>query len=228
MDNLYFINFASGLIMEGHTPCKTTVSAVLTDAGSDGDAVGVSCRLPRRWYVAVVNHNTEKVAGRKLSALGYESYVPVQKETRIWRDGRRRTVERVVIPSRVFVRCTETQRLRDVVRQPYVNRFMTDRAIGSGRSSVAVVSDKEIETLRFILYNTDSRVVIDPSPLRVGDKVRVARGCMSGLEGLVCDGPGNATVAIRLDVLGYALLEISRDDLERIPVTVSPTTNKTT
>lgn len=194
-----------------------------TPAADAGDAVGVS---PLKWYVAVVSNNTEKSCMAKLLRLGYDVYVPVQREMRRLKDGRRKFVDRVVIPSRVFIRCTETERRKQVVTLPFIKRFMTDRASAVnefGVHPVAVVPDAQLQKLRFILFNSASPVTVEPFPMRLGDKVRVIRGNLVGIEGSIvrCDGgakddSGNLDIVVQLDVLGCARMSISRNDLERI------------
>ena len=172
------------------------------------------------WYVAIVGNNTEKACGDKLEKAGYEIYVPTQREMRRWRNGRRKLIDRVVIPSVVFIRCTEQERKKEIVALPYIKRFMTDRArqgsTPSGRT-IAVVPDEQIEKLRFILYNSDSPVSIESAPLRLGDKVRVVRGRLMGIVGNVIQHrEGNPDIIVQLDILGCARMNISEDDLERI------------
>ncbi len=172
------------------------------------------------WYVAIVGNNTEKACGDKLEKAGYEIYVPTQREMRRWRNGRRKVIDRVVIPSVVFIRCTEHERKKEIVGLPYIKRFMTDRARQSTAPSghtIAVVPDEQIEKLRFILYNSNSPVSIESAPLRLGDKVRVVRGRLMGLEGNVIQHrEGNPDIIVQLDILGCARMNISEDDLERI------------
>lgn len=182
-----------------------------------GDAVGVP---DRKWYVAIVNNNTEKICGYRVAMLGYDTYVPTQTETRRWKNGRRKTVDRVVIPSKVFIRCTEEERMKNIVTLPYIRRFMTDRAGTAnqyGWHPLAVVPDREIEKLRFILFNSDSAVTIESLPLYKGDRVRVARGKLMGLEGFIAHrGDGGTDILVQLDILGCARMNISKEDLERI------------
>ena len=40
-----------------------------------GDAVGVDCR---KWFVAIVNNNSEKAVQERMSSLDYETYVAKQ------------------------------------------------------------------------------------------------------------------------------------------------------
>lgn len=47
------------------------------------------------------------MCAEKIAALGYDTYVPTQKELRRWKNGRRKIIDRIVIPAAVFVRCTE-------------------------------------------------------------------------------------------------------------------------
>lgn len=207
--------------MDGNTITNDNIATANNDAG---DAVGVS--KPLKWYVAVVSNNTEKVCAERIAALGYDTYVPTQKELRRWKNGRRKIIDRIVIHAAVFVRCTETDRRHHIVNLPFVKRFMVDRAAATnkfGFHPVAVVPDREIEKLRFILYNSDAAVTIEPLPLRLGDKVRVVRGKLIGLEGNIirCEGhdtsdSSNLDIVVQLDILGCARMNISPMDLEKI------------
>lgn len=200
--------------MDGDTPLSDS-SFSPTDVV--GDAVGVP---DRKWYVAIVNNNTEKICGYRIAMLGYDTYVPIQEETHRWKNGRRKTIDRVVIPSKVFIRCTEEERMKNIVTQPYINRFMTNRAGTTneyGGKPLAVVPDREIEKLRFILFNSDCTVTIESQPLHKGDRVRVVRGKLMGLEGFVARrGDGGTDLLVQLEILGCARMNISKDDLERI------------
>lgn len=85
--------------MDGNTITNDNIATANNDAG---DAVGVS--KPLKWYVAVVSNNTEKVCAERIAALGYDTYVPTQKELRRWKNGRRKIIDRIVIHAAVFVR----------------------------------------------------------------------------------------------------------------------------
>lgn len=188
------------------TPNQNDIAATPTGVG---DAVGVPSP---KWYVAIVNNNSEKDVRRKLSRLGYDSYVATQQQTKVWRNGRRARVEAVVIRTIVFVRCTEKER-RLLVTLPYINRFMTNRAVAAGRS-LAVVPDREMHTLQFILGNSDTPVTVEDTPLRRGDRVKVLRGSLMGLEGEIIDSASGTELVVRLDILGCARLNIDRINVE--------------
>ena len=62
------------------------------------------------WFVAIVNHNSEKQSSEKLSKMGVVNYLPTQTEIRVWRNGRKSKVDKIVIPSTIFINCTEQTR----------------------------------------------------------------------------------------------------------------------
>ena len=61
-------------------------------------AVGVE---ETHWYVAIVNNNSERSVAERLKDRGmegaYESYVPIQREKRVWKNGRKKEIDRVLL-----------------------------------------------------------------------------------------------------------------------------------
>lgn len=180
-------------------------------------AVGVP-DVNLQWFVAIVKNNTEKATSQRLVDLGYNAYLPIQKETRVWKNGRKATIDRVVIPSVVFIRCTDSQR-KEICRLPYINRFMVDRASSSTRSTgrVAVIPDRQMQMLQFMVGNSDEPVEFSSNYLKKGDAVRVVRGRLAGLEGEVhAVDEKHSSIVVRLDYLGSALLTIETINIQPI------------
>lgn len=183
-------------------------------AGVDG-AVGVP---DFKWFVAIVNPRHEKSVSEKLKAAGLDSYVATQSEMHLWKNGRRKLVDRVIIPSIVFVRCTERQR-REIVKQPYILRFMVNRCRESGSLNrpVAEIPDSQIRQLQFMLGHADAPVEFVPSVFLKNDKVRVIRGNLKGLEGVVIsNSDGTHSLTISISILGIAKVIIEPNDIEKI------------
>ncbi len=177
------------------------------------DAVGV---LESHWFVAIVNHNSELTSAEKLTAMGYDCYVASQEEYRVWRNGKRKKINRVVIPSMVFVRCTERERL-NVVKLPFIFRFLTNKAgmaTNNYNKPVAIIPNSQMNTLMFMLGNSDQPVEFTAHTFAKGDRVRVVRGRLMGLEGEVFSAPdGRSHLVISLNMLGCARTSISPADL---------------
>lgn len=183
-------------------------------SGVDG-AVGVP---ERKWFVAIVNARHERVVADKLIALNIESYVATQRELRVWKNGRKKYIDRVIIPSLVFVRCTELQRI-EIVKLPFIFRFLVNRTSETGKLSkpVAVIRNQEIEKLKFMLGQSDYPVDFEPVHYKVNDTVRVIRGSLVGLVGeVVKASDGTTTLTVVIDQLGCAKVSIEPTDIELI------------
>lgn len=187
------------------------VTAVLSGVG---DAVGVA---DRKWFVAIVNNNTEKAALEKLTKLNYEAYVAKQKVLRVWKNGKRAKVDKVVIPSMVFVHCTEKER-RDIVNLHFINRFLTNKA-GSSTNGLAkplaVIPQTQIDMLKFMLGQSDVPITFVDNRYKVRDRIRIVRGKLKGLEGEVLQSDnGKSELIVRVDLLGCARMLIDVTDIE--------------
>ena len=204
------------MIQPAHMPKNDYSDCELTTVpvGVDG-AVGVS---GRKWFVAIVNPRHEKSVAEKLLKNNVESYVATQHEMHIWANGRRKLVDRVVIPSMVFVHCTEPQR-RQIVTFPYICRFLVNRTANSGalNKPVAIISDAEIHNLKFMLGQSESPVEFVPTEFRVKDNVRVIRGNFRGLTGEIRENSdGTHVLVVGFPLLGGAKVFIKPQDVEKI------------
>lgn len=194
------------------------LKGVMSVPSGVGSAVGMG-EGGKSWYVAIVKNNTEKSVVERLEAQGRECYAPIQEETKVWKNGRKATVRRIVIPSLVFVHCTERER-RELVSYPYILRFMTNRSGLShpgGNKPLAVVPDAQIRTLQFMVGNSDTPVTLSSQAYKRGDYVRVVRGRLSGLEGEVqALDDKRSEIIVGLDFLGNARLTINTVDIELV------------
>ena len=166
---------------------------------------------PKRWVAALVQMCMEKKVGERLTKLGIENYVPTQTEIRQWSD-RKKKVERVVIPMVVFVH-TDEKTERSLRMHSFIRKILTY----PGQTAAAVIPNDQIDRLKFMLKQADSPVELREQHLQVGDRVRIVRGALQGLEGELCKSvTEKSMVAIRIDGLGYACVSVSVGELERI------------
>ena len=192
----------------------------ITTAKYAADAVGVSVAEKKQWFIAVVKHGNEKICSKILTDCGYENYIPIQRELRLYASGRKKWVDRIVLPSKVFVHVTEDERLKNVVTLPVVNRFMVDpsrRGNTNGNASAAIIPDKEMAMFRLMLEQDEVPVTISEGgvPYSAGNQVRVTVGRLAGLEGTVLrEATDKGRLYVSLDILGSASVEVDRSWLE--------------
>lgn len=156
----------------------------------------------RQWLVAYVQSCLEKKTAQRLAAMGIECYLPVQSEIRQWSD-RRKRVERLVIPMMIFVHVTPQERPLPLSLQA-VSRYMVLR----GESTPAVIPDEQMDRFRFMLDYSPEAVEMCSAPLAPGDAVKVIKGPLAGLEGELITVNGKSKVAVRLDMLGCAHVDV--------------------
>ena len=166
---------------------------------------------PKRWVAALVQMNCEKKVATKLDKLGIENYVAIQTEEHQWSD-RKKKINRVVIPMVVFIRLVKDE--EDKFRRlSFILKFIT---YPGSKELATPIPDEQIDKLKFLLHNADAKVSIVEN-LKVGDKVRLVRGPMKGLEGeLSYIEENKPIVAIRIDGLGSACVSVEKINLELI------------
>ena len=182
------------------------------------DAVGVPSIEKKEWFVAIVNNRSEKKYAQVLQNEGYEVFVPIQSEERIWRNGTVKIVDRVLIAAMIFVYCTENER-KIIVNMPFVKRFMVDQSQKdkNGRHPIAKIPENQIDTFRELLEKADAPITIEMLPLHIGDRVKVVRGKLIDIEGKILQQKcGETFLIVEISLLGCAKLKISMTDVEKI------------
>ena len=166
---------------------------------------------PKRWIAVLVQMCTEKKVGEKLSKLDIENYIPIQQEIHQWSD-RKKKIDRIVIPMVVFIH-TDEKTEKQIRNFSFIYKILSY----PGHKETAVIPDVQIERLKFMLKHAESEVQLSEKIFSVGETVRIARGPLKGLEGELCyvteDKP---MVAIRIECLGYACVNVYKADIESV------------
>jgi transcription antitermination factor NusG len=117
----------------------------------------------------------ESRVAQNLSCKGYETFLPTYRAKRRWSD-RIKSVELPLFPGYVFCRFDATRRL-PVLIIPGVHHV-----VGIAGSPQAIEAD-EIDAIRTAVL---SGMKCEPHPyVRVGQRVRITEGVLSGLAGFV-------------------------------------------
>jgi len=172
-----------------------------------GDIIGTQLldNNAPRWFAACTSHHHEKYVNRQLIERHITSFLPLYRHSRKWTD-RRKVVDLPLFPGYIFVHIAERDRVR-VLELAGVARFITLQ----GRP--VPLEDHEIESLRSGL---EGGVIAEPHPLLcVGSRVRVVRGSMTGLEGILVRKKNGTRVVVSLRAIMRSIaLEIDTLELE--------------
>jgi transcription termination/antitermination protein NusG len=145
------------------------------------------------WYAVTTKSRQEKVVATMLDYLEVATCLPLINEERRWSD-RKRMVATPLFQGYVFVRITTSGEVQlRVLKVPGVVDFV--RARGSPLS----IPDKEIEDVRAVLSHG---VGCSPYPfLKAGDRVRVVRGPLAGIEGTLIRSGSQSKLVISIEMI---------------------------
>ena len=174
------------------------------------DVIGSSVARSKRWLVAIVRICHEKKTGERLTKMGIENFLPIQQEVHQWSD-RRKVVESVLLPMMVFVHADPKER-KEVLSFSTVSRYMVMR----GESSPTIIPDEQMARFRFMLDYSEEAICMNSAPLARGEKVRVVKGPLTGLVGELVNVDGKSKIAVRLNMLGCACVNMPIGYVEAI------------
>lgn len=165
------------------------------------------------WWAVYTRHQHEKSVAEMLCTKGFEVFLPLYESTRRWRD-RTKVLSLPLFPCYVFVRGGLERKLQ-IVTTPGIHMILYrgDR--------VATIPELEIEAIQRALSSSYS---VEPHPfLKCGMRVRVVRGALEGVEGILTRKKNMHRLILSVDMLAQAVaVEIHAADVEPCGNGVSP------
>jgi transcription antitermination factor NusG len=157
-----------------------------------GFATGEGTKM-MNWYAVQTRSRHEKMVARQLEGLGFRTFLPLTAQLRQWSD-RRKLVELPLFPGYTFVHMVyqPEQRYR-VLNTEGIVSFVGIQGQG------IPIPDKQIEYIR-ILQSADVRMESHPF-LKVGQRVRVCSGSLSGTEGILVGQESDRMLVISVELI---------------------------
>jgi len=188
-----------------------------TDQGScdsEGEAVSTECQsvscgeppdfpwvetatIAESWFAIQTRARHEKAVAQRLREKEIATFLPLFKSVHRWSD-RRKTVELPLFSCYVFVRLAprNDQRLKVLVEDGVVT-FVGNRGQGTP------IPNEEIEAVRTLLLK---QLPYGSYPfLKIGQRVRVRSGALSGVEGILISQSGDSTLVLSIDAIQRSL-----------------------
>lgn len=161
------------------------------------------------WWALYTRHQHEKTVADMLTAKGFEVFLPLYESVRRWKD-RKKLLSLPLFPCYVFVRGGLDRRL-PVVSTPGVHMILTHG------EKVAVIPEDEIEAIRRTL---EGSYRVEPHPfLKVGERVRVIRGSLEGVEGVLLRKKNMCRLVLSVAMVAQSVaVEIDSADVEPVIV----------
>jgi len=154
------------------------------------------------WYAIRTRSNFEKIALVALENKGLTPYLPTYRDRRRWSD-------RVVVSDTPLFRGYVFCRFDALNRLPILTTTGVISIVGCGLEP-APINDAEIDAIQLILQ---SGLATEPCPfLKEGQTVRVTRGALAGVEGILTKKKSDFRLVISVTMLQRSIsVEIDRE-----------------
>ncbi|MBC8414199.1 UpxY family transcription antiterminator [bacterium] len=162
------------------------------------------------WYAVHVRSRHEFQINERFRLKGIESFLPTVDRQSMWKD-RKKIVTFPLFPGYLFVNTTkDSQNLLSVLKVKGVVRL-----ISTLPGEPDPIPDEQITNLKLLV---DNKEALDPYPyLTEGQRVRIIRGPMLGLEGILIEKLDKHMLILSVDVLQQGVaLTITAGDVERV------------
>jgi transcription antitermination factor NusG len=161
----------------------------------------------RRWFAVFTLPQNEKSAMKQLALREVEAFLPTYETVKVWKNRQRVRTVLPLFPTYLFVNIDRRQRTR-VLQSPGVLHI-----VGNYREDVPI-ADAEIELLRSGVRDRSMEPFRD---LVVGEKVRIKRGSMEGVEGVLVRKGNGLRFVLSLKLINQcAAIEVGAEDLEHL------------
>jgi transcriptional antiterminator NusG len=160
-----------------------------------------------RWFALWTRSRQEKISAAMLDALGVANFLPLRTEARQWSD-RKQNVSVPLFSGYLFVHMNllRDNKLR-VLKIPGIAGF-----VGNSTGPLPI-PDHQVEAVRTVLTQ-GLECTVHPL-LEAGDRVRVTRGALTGVEGTLLRFNSSTRLVISIEMIQRSLaVGIARSDVE--------------
>jgi transcription antitermination factor NusG len=171
------------------------------------DPSGLAINNSRAWYAIYTRHQHEKTVAEILAYKGFETLLPLYNVRHRWKD-RTKLLSLPLFPCYVFLNGGIERRL-DLMTTPGIY------ALVSNAGQPAAIPPAEIDSIRRAV-ESGSRV--EPHPLlKCGEWVRVKRGPLEGIQGILIRKKNLYRLVLSVEMLGRAAaVEVDGNLVERM------------
>jgi transcription antitermination factor NusG len=162
----------------------------------------------KRWFAVYTFPQHEKACLRQLELRGIDAFLPTCVQEKLWKNRQRAKVQLPLFPSYLFVRMSPRERSK-VFGAPGVLRVL------GNSQGPQPIPDAAIEFLCTNPYTER----MEPQPeIVVGQKVRIRRGPMRGLEGVLLRKKNSLWFVISIELINQsAMVEVNPNDVDCRP-----------
>lgn len=163
-----------------------------------------------KWFAVHVRSRHEFQVFERLTMKNIEAFLPTVERLRRWKD-RKKLIAFPLFPGYLFIHMhRRPQEILGVLKMKGVVRLLS-----SVPGEPEPIPDEQITSLKKLVENKEA---LDPYPyLDKGQRVRIKKGPLSGVEGILVEKLGKHMLVLSVDVLRQGVaLTINASDVEKI------------
>jgi transcription antitermination factor NusG len=162
------------------------------------------------WYAIYTRHQHEKMVAQNLTSKGFETFLPLYATTHNWKD-RTKVLSLPLFPCYVFLKGGIERRLQ-IITTPGIHGLVS---CGDQPATIPLI---EMEAIRRVV-ESGARVETHPF-LKCGDWVRINRGPLEGIQGILVRKKNISRLVLSVEMLGKsAAIEIDGFQVEPLNAT---------
>ena len=152
--------------------------------------------MDSRWFAIYTKPRWEKKVAEKLEEKRIEHYLPLVKTLKLWSD-RKKWVQEPLFKSYIFVHVDKPEYF-SAIQTPGAVKYITFEG------KAVSIPPVQIEAIRTFIESGDE-LFTEPPVMKVGDRVKVMRGSLKGLEGTLVEFHHKHRVRIMIEGIRQSL-----------------------
>lgn len=170
-----------------------------------GAGANQNCVKTLRWFAVFTVPRNELSVVRHLDLRQVESFCPTYESVRIWKNRRRVKIVSPLFPTYIFARFHGKER-SSIFCSPGILRI-----VGNSQGPIPI-PDSEVEFLRSDFWGRRLEPYRD---FVIGERVRIKRGPMQGIEGTLVRKKSSLRFVLTLELINqHVAVEVDADELE--------------
>ncbi len=167
---------------------------------------------PRYWFAFYVRSRAEKKTASRFAEAGWEYFLPLVKNLRLWSD-RKKWVEEPLIKSYIFVRVSPAE-IHHIIHTDGVSKVI------KFAGNPAPIPDQQIENLK-IATASGAELSVTTQEFTHGELVEVKRGALKGVSGLLVEMKGKYKMVMKIDNLDCSIMvTVNANNLKKLETIV--------
>lgn len=162
------------------------------------------------WYALHVKSRHEFQVVERLTGAGIDAFLPSWKKNSTWKD-RNKIIQLPLFPGYLFVHTDNNHTARITILK--IKGVV--RLLGTLPGQPEPVPVEQVSSLKKII---DAGINLDPFPyLREGQRVRIIRGPLVGIEGILVQKPNQHCLVLSVDIISQSTaVTIEAGDVEAV------------